>query len=202
MHVGELGTSGSLPKCGKSRSLEVGECRAQKIQIGEPSAENPGKGVEFCYARRGAWHVGELAKMRQIGELGGRGVPRTKDQDSRAECRKSEQGCRVLLCTSGSLARRGACQNAANQGAWRSGSAAHKRSRLGRQVPKIQARVSSSPTHVGELGIKGTSGSLPKCGKSWSLEVGECSAQKIKIGEPSAENPSKGVEFSFARRGA
>ena len=85
------------------------------------------------------------------------------------------------------------------RGAWTSGSAAHKRSRLGSQVPKIRARVSSSPTHVRELG---TSGSLPKCRKSGSLDVGERSAQKIKIGGPSTENPGKGVEFSYARRGA
>ena len=80
--------------------------------------------------------------MPQIGELGGRGVQRTKDQDCGAKCRKSEQG------------------------------------------------VSSSPTHVKELG---TSGSSPKCRKSGSLEVGECRAQKIKIGQPSAENLSKGL---------
>ena len=46
--------AGTLPKCRKSGSLEVGECIAQKIKIGQPSAENPGKGVEFSYARRGA----------------------------------------------------------------------------------------------------------------------------------------------------
>ena len=86
-HVEELGikgTSGTLAKCGKSRSLEVGERSAQKIKIGEASAENPSKGVEFSYARQGTWHkryVGDLAK----------GVSRTKDPDSRAKCRKSRQ---------------------------------------------------------------------------------------------------------------
>ena len=113
-------SSPSLSHDACSGSLDVGERSAQKIKIGEPSAENPSKGVEFSYARQGAWHVGELAKMPQIWELGRRGAQRTKDQDWGAKYRKSRQGCRVLLRTSGSLARRGACQNSANLGATKS----------------------------------------------------------------------------------
>ena len=72
-----------------------------------------------------------------------------------------------------------------------SGSAAHKKSRLGSKVPKILARVSSSRRFRAICGI---------------LRDGprECRAQKkIKIGEPSAENPGKPtILLHFQHQGA
>ena len=87
---------------------------ACKSHPGEPSAENPGKGVEFstrclpnCCARRGA------GNKKYVWELEGRGVPRTKDTQDFANCALGSGGCQTW--------RRGACQNVANLGAWRSG---------------------------------------------------------------------------------